>query len=216
MNSPGVKIYLKQVSERTEDGHRAIVYRLFGTGFPKDAMFEVGEISLDLQSMPVLDGVTLDDSGQAICAGRPETCGDAAKPNDPINFVVLAGKGEPKRFSLISEDGAIKAFTYVIPFPITAKNAACSIEAILLSENAGVVLIHGTGFKPHAAIHRAALSGDEKQDADITADGSGEFSAVELPYVKGKTKGTAKTAFRSNDCSPSLSYNWGEGSYQLQ
>ena len=216
MNSQGVEIRFKQVSERTEEGHRAILYRLFGAGFPKNTKFEVEETSLDLQVTPVLDGVTLDDSGQAICLGTPDTCGDATKPNNPINFVVVAGKGEPKRFSFISEDGAIKAFAYVIPFPITGKDASCTVEVILLSENADAVLIHGTGFGPSTMVHRVASSESEKQEANIQPDENGEFYDVEFPSVKGKTEGTATTVFHSNECSPSVSYSWGEGSYQLQ
>jgi hypothetical protein len=216
MNSPGAEIHLKQISERTDDGHRAIVYRLFATGFPKGEGLALEEVSMDLEITPVMEGISLDDSGQAICSGKPGTCGDTAKPDDPINFVVSAAKGEPKRFSLVSEDGMIKAFTYVVPFPISGKDAACSVEAILLSENADALLVRGSGFKPRAAVRHTVVSEGETRESDVTANQNGEFTDVELPAAKGKTKGTATASFHSSDCNPSLSYDWGEGSYQLQ
>jgi len=215
MNSPGAEIHLKQIDERSEEGHRAIVYRLFATGFPKEGL-ALEEVSMDLEITPVMEGVSLDESGQAICPGKPGTCGDTAKPNVPVNFVVSAAKGEAKRFSLVSEDGMIKAFTYVVPFPISGKDAACSVEAILLSENADALLVRGSGFKPQAAVRHTVVSEGETQQSNITANQNGEFSDVELPATKGKTKGTAAASFQSNNCNPSLSYDWGEGSYQLQ
>lgn len=37
---------------------------------------------------------------------------------DPINLKVVAGRGEPKLFGVISDDGRFRVFAEVVPFPI--------------------------------------------------------------------------------------------------
>jgi len=216
MNSPGASVSLRQTSTRKIENHTAIVYRLFATGLPKDKVYDLLATSFDLQPTPSLTGITLDATGQAICAGRQDTCGDPQKPNDPVNLVVLAARGEPKRFSLVSEDGQAKAFVSVVPFPIIETDRGCAAEAILLLADAGAVLIHGSGFGPNTAVHFVGDSGGEEQQGDFNVDADGSFYNGLLPYTNGKTTGATKVTLTSQSCSPSLTFKWGKDSYQLQ
>jgi hypothetical protein len=217
MNSPGVSLFLRRTSTRKIENHTAVLYRLIASGMPKDKIYDLYDTSFDLQPVPNLSGITFDDDGQAICAGtRPDTCGDPKKPNDPIDLNLLAARGEPKRLSLASEDGEIKAFVSVVPFPILGVDQGCTVEAILLMANAAAVLLHGSGFVPNTTVHFVADSEGEKQQGDFNVDADGSFYNGLLPYKAGKTDGTAKVTVTSQSCSPSLSFGWGHNSYQIQ
>jgi hypothetical protein len=215
MNSPGVAISLKEISRRKVGDHRAVIYRLVGSGFSKEKSYSITTTPLDLQPTTILEGVTLDGLGQAVCAGRPGTCrGDS--PNDPVDLTLFAAKGEPKRFALISGDGQSKAFAYVIPFPILGVDRGCSVEVILLTQGAEAVLIHGSGFDPNSDVGMVATSEGETRQRDLKVGDDGDFWEVGLAYVKGKSKGTARVTLKSKTCGPSVSYDWGKDSYQIQ
>ncbi|HEX5423993.1 MAG TPA: hypothetical protein VFW94_10615, partial [Candidatus Acidoferrales bacterium] len=131
LNSPGVGISLKEMGRQKTDKGTAVRYRIFATGFPPDGTYSLNTLDLNLNASTALEGITLDKSGLAICAGRPGTCSSGA-PDDPIDLEILAARGEPKRFGFVSQDGTTKAFISVIPFPIVGTDHGCSAEAILL------------------------------------------------------------------------------------
>jgi hypothetical protein len=216
LHSPGVAISLKETSRNKVKNVTAVTYRMFGTGFPKDKVYDILDTSLDLQPTTNLDGVTFDDSGQAVCAGRPDTCGDPKKPNDPIDLIMPAAKGEPKRISLVSEDGQVGASTYVVPFPIVGSDRLCFVEVILLLPDAEAVLVRASGLVPLSKIHVVGDSEGEKQEHDAQATGDGTFDNVQLPYVKGKSKGTMRITLQTESCSPSVSFTWGKNTYHFQ
>lgn len=205
MNGPGVSVTTKETSRRSTGKQTVVSYRIMTSGLPKDKTYELLLTSFDLQPRPIAQGFTLDESGQVL-----------GGPNDPLDLGLVAAKGEPKRFSLVSEDGQAKAFFYVTPFPVRGTDKGCSIEELLLTQNAEAVLIEGSGFAPDVAVHMKALSETEPHEADLKADASGDVSTVLLPFVKGKTDGTGKVTFSTTACSPSLTYQWGLHSFQEQ
>jgi hypothetical protein len=205
MNSTGVSGTLKETSRKSTGKETVVFYRIMTSGLPKDKIYQLFLTSFDLQPKPIMQGIALDESGQAV-----------GKPNDPINLGLIAGKGEPKRFSLISNDGQAKAFFYVTPFPVRGTDQGCSIEELLLLQHAEGVLIEGSGFEPNSAVHMRAFSETELHEADLKADSSGDVSTVLLPYVKGKIDGMGKVTFATPACSPSLTYQWGSHSFQNQ
>lgn len=215
MNSPGVVASLKEIARHDTGGHTAVIYRILTTGLPDDGIYSLTSVDLNLNVSTVLDGITLDKSGQAICAGTSGTCsGDA--PNDPVSLTIFAARGEPKRFALVSKDEKTKAFVSVTPFPITGTDQGCSIEAILLTPNAEVMLIHGSGFDRNSVIHSVATSEKEKQEGDVKSDATGDVYETQLPYVKGHVMGSSKVTLISKTCSPSISYQWGRDVYRMQ
>lgn len=217
MDSPDAGMTLKEISRQNANGTMGVKYRIFTTGMPKDKLYSIISVSFDLLPVTNLQGVTLDDSGMAICAGSSDyTCGNASKPNDPIDLIVLAAKGEPKRFGLVSSDGQIKAFASVTPFPIEAKDGGCSADVTLLLAHGEAVLIHGAGFQPNANVHVSTESENEKAASDMAADPKGEVHYIQLPFVKGKTDGKARVTLESKTCSPTVSYKWGKDTYRMQ
>ena len=111
MNSPGVTLSLNEINRRRITDRTLVTYELYATGMPKDHIFTIFEVKISGQFNKLLEGVTLDSDGQAICAGRKGTCsGDA--PNNPVDLVFFAGKAEPKRLALVSEDGQFKGLSF--------------------------------------------------------------------------------------------------------
>jgi hypothetical protein len=210
MNSPGVAISLEETARgRTAQG-TAVHYRLIGSGLQRDEIYTLFSVSLELSPSPVLPGVTFDRSGVAVCAGREGTC-RGERADDPVDLVVYAAKGEPKRFAITTADNQVRAFAYVVPFGIVGKDRGCTVEAILLTSRAEAVLIRAGGFQPHTEIHFIGVSEGEAQKSDSTADDDGNLFQVALPYVKGKSQGRTKVSLQSKDCSPSITFEWGEG-----
>lgn len=216
MNSPDANLVLKETGRRDAGSFMAVSYRLVAKGLPAEKTYTLVTVSFDLKTAPVMQGVTLDGAGMAICAGRDGTCGNSAKPNDPIDLVIPAAKGEPKRFGLVSDDGESKAFAYAVPFPLRSENHGCSIESLLLLQNGEAVLLHGGGFPPGADVRYDTSSEGESHSANLRADESGNVWSVALPFVAGKSHGATKASFKSGSCNPSLTYQWGAGSYKLQ
>jgi hypothetical protein len=88
---------------------QVIKFRLYAGGVPKAAVYSIVAWPVTQKGpSEVLKGVTLDESGLAICAGASGTCGSADKPNDPIDLNLTAIPGEPVRLGLVSADGATK------------------------------------------------------------------------------------------------------------
>lgn len=205
MNGPGVSVSLKETSRQSTGKETVVFYRIMTSGLPKDKTYELLLTSFDLQPRPITQGITLDESGQVL-----------GGPNDPLDLGLIAAKGEPKRFSLVSVDGQAKAFFYVTPFQVRGTDQGCSIEELLLLQNAEAVLIEGSGFAPGVAVHMKAVSETELHESDLKADSSGDVSTVLLPFVKGKTDGTGKVTFATPACSPSVTYQWGLHSFHNQ
>lgn len=105
MNGPGVSVSLKETSRKSTGKETVVFYRIMTSGLPKDKTYELLLTSFDLQPRPITQGITLDESGHVL-----------GGPNDPLDLGLIAAKGEPKRFSLVSVDGQAKAFFYVTPF----------------------------------------------------------------------------------------------------
>jgi len=202
MNSPGASVTVKETSRKSTGQQTVVFYRIFTSGMPKDETYSLVTTPFNLQSMTASDGITLDNSGQAMTSGSP------------LDLGVVAAKGEPKRFSLVSEDGQSKAFFYVVPFPVKGADHGCSVEELLLLQHAEAVLIQGSGFPDNSTVHMKATSDKEVHEGDLKTDASGNLSTVLLPFVKGETDGTGSVALSSQTCSPSLKYHWGLHSYQ--
>ncbi len=216
LNSPGAQAWLKEIKRQKVGEHTAVTYQLFASGLPKDQAYSLVLWELNEEIRTALQGVTLDESGRAMCAGRPDTCGTPGKPNDPIDLVVLAARGEPKRFGLVSDDLQWKAYASVVAFPIVAGDQGCSLEALLMLRDAEGVILKGTGFPPNANIQFEGDSEGEVQSGSLTVSPEGEVVSAILPYKKGLHRGTIKITFRAKACSPAVTLPWGKNAYRWE
>ena len=186
-------------------------YRLQATGIPADTV-------VTLVAWPVtqrepsenLRGVTFNDAGVAVCAGRPGTCGDPAKPDDPIDIPFRPVPGEPVRLAVISQDGAVKAFAKIVPLPIQGEDKGCRVSATLLTPGAELLFVEGTGFAPNSELTMATESEGEKHDGKGKADAQGRYISAVMPYKQGLARGTVNIRLKTSACSPTVSVPWGK------
>jgi hypothetical protein len=214
LNSPGVELSLKEVGRSRSTDRMLVRYQLYATGLPQNLTYTLLEIKISGKVVQSLDGVTLDSNGRAVCAGRPGTCSGNG-PNDPIDLVFFAGKGEPKRLSLVSNDEAhLKGLASVSPFPNAVTDKGCKLESVIGTPKGEVTYIQGTGFEPNEALTFSGESYGEKNSGTTKAEADGSYFAVTLPNIKGKNSGTTTWSVKGKNCNPVLAFSW--GTYQLE
>jgi hypothetical protein len=214
MNSPGVELSLKERTRTRASDRTLVSFGLNGTGLPSSTTFSLVQVQIDGTVSKVMEGVTFNAKGEAICAGRQDTC-QGNGPDDPIDLVVFAGRAEPKRFGLVSDDEAhVKAFVGVVPFPNATTDKGCRLESILGTPNGELTYIQGSGFEPNAELTIDSQSYDEKHHDTSKAEADGSYFAVIMPYVNGKQSGKTIWDVKSKNCNPKLSLSW--GTYHLE
>jgi hypothetical protein len=214
MNSPGVDLSLREI-DRTATSDRTLVkYELYAKGLPTDLTYTLLKVQISGKILKQLDGVTLDSNGRAICAGRKGTCSGSA-PNSPIDLVFFAGKAEPIRLLLASNDDShLKGFVSVIPFPNSVTDKSCKLESVLGTPKGEVTYVQGSGFEPNEELAMESESYGEKNHGPAKAEADGSYFAVTMPNVLGKTSGTTTWSVRGTNCNPTLTFTW--GTYHLE
>ncbi len=133
-----------------------------------------------------------------------------------MNIKTTAVLGEPKRFAVVSDDGKVAGFTEAVPFPIEASNKKCKLSVIRQSPLAETVLVIATGFVPYEMLNISATLGGADTVHSPTASVDGSWQAVVGTKAPGKDSGTASIKVSGQQCSVSLTFNWGEGSAKVQ
>ena len=206
-SSPNVSLAIAEESRTGADFR----YGLRATGVPPGAVFTLVSWAVtQREPAEVLQGLTFDDKGVAVCAGRAGTCGDPAVPNDPIHLPFHAVPGEPVRFGIVSSDGSIKAFAKVVPLPLQGEDKGCRASATLLTPGSELLFVEGTGFPPNAEVAMSGNSEGEKHDSKEKANAQGRFTSALLPYKQGLTHGAVKIVLKSAACSPAVTVPWGK------
>jgi hypothetical protein len=146
MNSPGVELSLKETNRSRDKDRTLVTYNLYATGMPSSTSYTLIQVQIDGSILKTMEGVTFNSKGEAICAGREGTC-QGSGPDDGIDLVVYAGKGEPKRFGLVSSDAAhVKGFVSVVPFPNATSDNGCRLESVIGSPKGRGYLHPGERF----------------------------------------------------------------------
>lgn len=215
INTPGLTMRLEEKAHPdAPPGAKAITYAVYISGLPAGERLSLYTLPITRRS-PVdsLDGITLSPDGLAICAGQPDTCGTAEKPNDPMDLVVMGAPGEPMRFMLATADGKYRVADMIVANPLVGSDHGCQLEALRGLPRAELVILRGSGFAPHAKIRLENDSEGEHHDGNEVADAAGKFISALLPAVKGKAAGTLTAHAIADACKPQVSIQWGAGSY---
>lgn len=207
LNNAGASLQLKETSRKGG----TVTFRLYETGLPRDEIYAIIQWPVTQADPSVmLDGVTFNDAGLAICAGRPGTCGDPAEPDDPIDLTFPAPvKGEPFRLGVGSDaNPRIRAVIKLVPVPNEADDNGCHLDAVLLMPHAELVLIEGSNLPPNSDL---TLSGDSEGEVHSFTDKSdpdGNYLKALLPAKAGLKSGTIKVRLDVKGCHPQLSIPW--------
>jgi len=186
-------------------------YRLQATGIPAGSVVNlVAWPVTEREPAVVLKGVTFNDTGLAVCAGRPGTCGKPAKPDDPVEIPVHPSPGEPLRLGVVSPDGAVKAFAKIVPVPLQGEDKGCRVSAALLMPEAQLLFVEGTGLAPNSELSMATDSEGERHDIAGNVDGHGRYVSALMPYKQGLMGGVVHIRLKAGGCSPTVIVPWGK------
>ncbi len=204
-SSPNTSLAIMQ-SSRSGD---VIKFGLHAQGVPRDKIYSIvtWPVTQKEPSM-IASGVTLDESGQAVCAGTPNTC-SGEQPNDPIDIATQPVPGEPVRLGLVSAGGDIKVFAKLVPVPLRGEDRGCSVEGVLLTPGAELILVAGSGFPANSELTMDSDSEGERHNVKSKAGPDGRYTAAIAPYKQGVLRGTLKVDLKSTGCSPSVRIPWG-------
>jgi hypothetical protein len=204
MSSPGVDLALREI-DRTPTTDRTLVkYELYAKGLPTELTYTLFKVQISGKLLKQLDGVTLDSNGRAIAASK-----------SPIDLLFFAGKAEPIRLSLVSNDDShLRGFVSVIPFPNSATDRGCRLESVIGTPKGEVTYVQGSGFEPNEELTMDGESYGEKNHGVAKAEVDGSYFAVAMPNVLGKTSGSTTWSVRGKNCNPTLTFTW--GTYHLE
>lgn len=211
-NSPGSTLTLKETARNVSDGSTVVSYRLFASGLPKAQHFTLWLWTLGSEPQAVADAFINPDG--FVVNRLADVSHNISE--DPINLRMVAGRGEPKRVALTSDDGTLQAFAGVIPFPLEKSASGCKLSAEMTAPDYAGVVLHGSGFQPGESLTVESVSGTESGKQKTAATPAGTYTAVIFPRVKGQRSGKVSVTVTSPRCSVSLHIPWGDGSYKIQ
>jgi hypothetical protein len=205
----GMSIEAREISRKGKSGKDLVVqYHIFVRGVPPETLFQWFQwpVNADKPSSP-LQGISVGKDGILMCAGRtPEQCGDAKKPDDPIEFITMPRKGEPTRLAFVAQN--IKVGTMIVPDPIEGNDKGCTLSAVRLTPKFDLAFLSGSGYPPNTDIHYR-VSSEMTTDHVIKSDSGGAIRVSVVPYPGKKSKGTVTVKITEPKCSPEVSYEWG-------
>jgi hypothetical protein len=228
-SASGMSLKLKEVSrEKNADG-TSITWQLVGTGFTPDMQLTLVRWPLNLGVTAVMNGITVNAAGVAICTGTPASpapqtpppaqvpsCTTTVKAGAPIQIASTAAKGEAIRVALISADQKHGAAASLIPYPIENEDKGCKISVIRGSKDDELVLIEGEGFKQDATYTMGTESFGEKHPLNVKINPQGRFVAAVTPWIPNHDAGDTVVFYQSSSCTPTVSFHWGKDTYKAE
>ncbi|WP_446744661.1 hypothetical protein [Silvibacterium acidisoli] len=227
-STPGYSLTLKEVNRNQTPAGTEVTYRLAATGFTPQTRLTLMHWPLNDRVNPVMNNVTIDASGQAICADagltptptattadQAPSCAKTTQINMPIEIKTTAAPGEAVRLALVAPDRK-GAEAQAIPFPVAAENNGCKLQVLRGSRDNELVLVEGDGFKPTAQLDLGAETYGVKEPLHAKIDDKGHFAAAVTPYAKDHDSGDTVIFAQSGACTATLSFHWGKSTYKAQ
>jgi hypothetical protein len=211
-NSNGATLVAKEVGRSRVNGQTVITYNLFASGLPRDVEYTLWMKLVESNPQAVADAFINKDGLVVNVLSDPAH--NVAE--DPINLKVVAGRGEPKQFAVIANDGRHQVFGQVVPFPIEKAGGACSISATMMGQNYSAVSVVVTGLQSKEEFQIGQRSGSEATRTKATAAEDGTYRVIVFPFVKGQSSGKLKFEVTAKACAVGVEVPWGQGSYVIQ
>ncbi len=211
-NSNGATLVAKEGGRSRISGRTLVTYNLFASGLPRDVDYTLWVKFVGSDPQAVTDAFINKDG--LVVSVLADSAHNVAE--DPINLRVLAGRGEPKRFAVIANDGHYRAFGEVVPFPIQNSDGPCNISATMMEPDYSAVFIVVTGLQPKEEFQTIEQSGNEGASTKATAAEDGTYRAFFLPFIKGQSSGKLRFKVSAKACAVYVEVPWGQGSYAIQ
>lgn len=221
-NPSGLRLRFVKIDEPVKQGNSvAIRYRVFADGAPENKVFSIGSWPVSKEFLKDSDNIYanagVSGSQDIYVNGQGLLMTDKPKPEqvrslragDELEVKPKAGRGEPMRYLLDSLDEELQIVGTLVPFPVTAEDQGCRIEARIAQPNATAVLIIVEGFPAKAKIPLVLESEGAVVHEVLTTDLNGHSVIADFPYVPGKAHGILKATAEGKNCLPSVDLPWG-------
>lgn len=217
-NPQGIHLRFAQFDKRKIGDGNFIVYRAYAPGIPTGQRYSLIQWTVGESLQSVTDDVWVNDRGLLMCSkpAKEQLNADSVPTENEVDFVVQAGRGEPKRFALISEDHRTIIPGTLVPYPLEAKDKTCSVQALLASPQGEAFLLEGSGFAPQVEVKLDSVSAGEHQTGAFQSSPTGQLTTTVFPFVEGKDRGIAEIHLSTPDCSLNVKLPWGKDSYHVE
>jgi hypothetical protein len=203
-----VQLSIEELRRETVDGKVDVVFRLRATGAPKGQPLLLWHKSRG--GTPVrVPGVYLADDGRLVSVKDRQEA--------ELHAWGLA-RGEAYDLGASSDDGTVRAFIKVTPFPLEARGPGrVRVWAELASARGDAWIVNGEGFKMAEEINTVMTSGDEAHLDVVTASPTGTFSRVLFPVAWfHQTNGTATWKATAKSGAVDLTFGWGDKALRVE
>jgi hypothetical protein len=211
-NSPDTKLTYTETARNRSNDKTVVTYNLFISGLPKDKHYAFWVLNVGSNPRAVADAY-LNKDGKVV-----NVLADPTRhiSEDPIDLQVFGGKGEPIQVALISDDGSLRVFGEIIPFPLDTTAGPCRLSAIEAGPRYEAMTIRVSGLEPGEDLMIDSQSENEAVHSKAKADAQGNYRSLIFPLVAGKRSGKAQFSLTAKSCKIGISFPCGEGSYHYQ
>jgi len=165
--------------------------------------------------------------------GPAPSCAETMQFHQPVEIQATVAQGEAVRVAVMGNDRKHGAAASAIPFPIANTDKVCKLQVILGMKDGALVLIEGTGFPPNAQTQIDLITGDNTRRLNSKTNNDGRLVIPLLPGTSGQSSGETTVRFagmahppslKASDapappdpgCAPSVSFQWGKGTYRTE
>lgn len=202
--TPGIRLELVELPSIVSSGAKK--YRLRVEGLPRDVTYDIWTRDFGQQFKQVLSGFRLNRAGDLMStddSGQTQRFGEITFDPGPYS------NGAVWMAAIASDDHKLSAFAKVIPYPITARDGACSLSMELISLHGNRFLATGAGFPPSTEVNIEQRFAGQVTNRKLRVSAQGRLPPDVVSHGGVGTDLTAHYTAKSPSCGPVVRYEWG-------
>jgi hypothetical protein len=205
--TPGLRLEMSELPRTSAS--TSPKYRLHAVGFPHGVVFDVWAQDFGQLFHLAASGFLVDESGNVV-SKKPSGGGRQRKPMPITLGPGRYPRGAAWQVALVSVDRTLKAFTGVIPHPITARDGRCTVQLELVSYRGDHFVVTGSGFASgDEVITESRYSGRVIQKQQRISS-EGLFLPDVTSYETIGADRSARYTVKGQSCEVTIKYNWGK------